>query len=181
MALSNPPKYRYPLNDQWDKDTFELIKSIGISKQLPRIIGSQSDIDLFLKTLIRTQKALHDWRQMPVDIVDQIRKDNTISPTLLNEKYPPESIGKDVPAWVTYHEDRTVSGFIDDLNTRQLNFIGSNYDASEFVTRFLLGQLGNDWEFTIFMIWEMLGDDKEIKLKDLNKELRNFDYCKLLF
>ena len=180
MSLSNPPKYRYPLNDQWDKDTFKLIRQIGKNRNYPKIIGNRDDINLFLKTLIRTQKALHDWRAMLEDIVAQIRESDIIKTAELNQKYPPESIGKDVPAWVTYHEDKTVSDFIDELETRKVKFVGTESEVSEFIIRFLLGQLGNDWEFTIFMIWEMLGDHDKVKLADLNLELINFDYLHLL-
>jgi len=45
--------------------------------------------------------------------------------------------------------------------------------------RFLLGQLGHDWEWTIMMIWEMLGNENGINVKQLNEEMKNFDYLGL--
>lgn len=45
--------------------------------------------------------------------------------------------------------------------------------------RFILGQLGYDWEQTIMMTWEMLGDKDKLSLKETNQELKKFDYLKL--
>jgi hypothetical protein len=106
----------------------------------------------------------------------QIKKDNIIDTQVLNKKYPPNSISMDEPAWVTYKEDRIVSKFIDELATRKIDFLGHNQEIVEFVYRFVLGQLGHDWEQTIMMIWEMLGSESRLKLEELNKEFENFDY-----
>lgn len=179
MAIHYPPQYRYSLFDDWDHNTFALITNIGKTKKYPQVIGTQVEINDFLKILIRTQKSLHDWRAMLVDILDQVEKSNIIDTKNINIKYPPESISKEEPAWVTYKEDRTVSQFIDTLETREINFVGTNKEVAEFTMRFILGQIGLDWEQTIILILEMLGDEKELKLKELNNEFKNFDYLKL--
>ena len=49
-------------------------------------------------------------------------------------------------------------------------------EIAEFILRFILGQLGHDWEQTIMMIWEMLGEDNSLFIDKLNKEMKNFDY-----
>jgi hypothetical protein len=180
MSINYPPQYRYSLFDDWDKEAFEYIKRVGKTKQFPKLIGTTEDKNQFLVTLIRTQKSLHDWRGSLVDMLEQIKLNNTIDTQVLNEKYPPESISKDEPDWVTYEEDRIVSRFIDGLETRKIIFNGSDEEISEFITRFFLGQLGHDWEWTIMMIWELLGKDSEIDVKELNDEMKNFDYLHLL-
>ena len=179
MAIHYPPHYRYSLFDAWDHEAFELITKIGKSKIYPKIIGTDKEVNDYLIILIRTQKALNDWRALLVDTFSQVKGTNTIDAKRLCQKYPPESIGKDEPAWVTYEEDRIVSNFIDSLETRKINFVGDDGEKGEFVMRFILGQLGHDWEQTIVLIWEMLGDESEINVKELNTELRNFDYLKL--
>lgn len=179
MTIHNPPQYRYSLFEQWDKETFAFIKQLAESKDYPQIKGSQDDKNKFLVILIRTQKSLHDWRDFPQEVIDQIQKNNQIDITALNKKYPPDSIAKDTPAWVTYEGDEIVSNFIDDLETRKVTFLGTNQETVEFVLRFILGQLGHDWEQTIFMIYEMLGDGNELQVKELNQEMKSFDYCKL--
>ena len=95
------------------------------------------------------------------------------------QQYPPNSIAQNKPAWVTYKEDRVVSNFIDELATKKIDFIGSDRVKGEFVLRFILGQLGHDWKWTIMMIWEMLGAKKRISVAALNQELRNFDHSQL--
>lgn len=179
MAIHNPPQYRYSLFDDWDKDAFALIKEIGKTKKYPSILGTSQDKNQLLITLIRTQKALHDWRALLEDTVEQIRIKNVIDTPALIKKYPPESIGKDAPAWVTYEEDRIVSNFIDQLADKKVSFVGTDEEIAEFILRFILGQLGHDWEQTIMMIWEMLGDENKIEIKQLNNEMKNFDYLKL--
>jgi len=75
--------------------------------------------------------------------------------------------------------DKIVNDFIDDLETKKIIFEGTNKEISEFVMRFILGQLGHDWEQTIMMIWEILGDKSTLNLKELNQEMKNFDYLNL--
>jgi hypothetical protein len=179
MAISYPPQYRYSLFEPWDKKAFRLIKQVGQTKNYPKILGTKKDKNQFLISLIRTKKALHDWRDFLVEIFHQVENTNSIDTRSLNEKYPPENISKDEPDWVTYKEDRIVSNFIDELETKKIDFIGSEKEVAEFVMRFILGQLGHDWEWTIMMIWEMLGNENKLSVKSLNNELKNFDYLKL--
>lgn len=177
--LHNPSYYRYSLFEQWDKEAFNQLKEIGKTKYYPKIIGTTADKNKFLIILIRTQKSLNDWRDLLKDILKQVKENNVIDIPSLNKKYPSESIGKNVPAWVTYEEDKIVNDFIDELGYRKVNFIGTDREMAEFIMRFILGQLGHDWEQTVMMIWEMLGDNNEISLKELNREMKNFDYLKL--
>jgi hypothetical protein len=177
MSIHSPPFYRYPLFDPWDKEAFEFLKSIGQSKQYPLLKGSSGDKNGYLIALIRTQKALHDYRFILKDTLKQVRETGTIDTALLHTKYPPESISTEIPAWVTYKGDRIVNDFINSLAHRNVKFIGSDVDISEFMLRFILGQLGHDWESTILMIWEMLGDGNTLIMKDLNAEMKKFDYC----
>ena len=100
----------------------------------------------------------------------------TIDAVSMCAKYTPGTISNDVPDWVTYEEDKIVNTFIDELGTRPVHFDGSDEEISEFIIRFILGQLGHDWELTILMIWEMLGGGNLIAVKKLNDEMRHFDY-----
>ena len=179
MSIHNPPRYRYFLHDEWDKKAFNYLKELGARKQYPKIMGTSDDKNQFLRILIRTQKALHHWSDMLKDVLQQIEESNVIDTVSLNQKYPPESIGKDVPAWVTYEDDKTVNCFIDELEARKITFQGTDDEITEFVVRFILGQLGVDWEQTILMIWEMLGKGNNLSIKELNKEMKNFDYIRL--
>jgi hypothetical protein len=179
VALKNIPQYRYFLNDPWKKPALELIAKLAKDKKYPKILGSQVNRNKYLTALIRTQKALHGWEDFLLDTLDQIKSTGAIDTTSLIDKYPPESITKSIPAWVTYEEDKMVSGFIDELETRRIDFCGSNQEAGEFTLRFILGQLGIDWEQTILMIREMLGNNNSLGLKDLNREMCNFDYLGL--
>lgn len=174
-----PPQYRYGIFEDWHKEAFYLIKDIAKTKNYPKISGTNKEKNQFLITLLRTQKALHGWKSILISILDQIQSNGIIDAKTLNEQYPPSSIGKDTPAWVTYKEDKIVSEFMDELETRRIDFIGTNKEMSEFILRFILGQLGHDWEQTIFMIWELLGEANNLSLQELNKELKNFDYLKL--
>lgn len=179
MTIHNPPQYRYSLFEPWDKDTFDLIKQIGKTKIYPELMGSPEDKNKYIIALIRTQKSLHDWRDFLKDTFAQIKQAGSIDTKLLNEKYPAQSIDKGVPDWVTYKGDKLVNDFIDELETRKIAFIGTDKEMSEFVMRYMLGQLGMDWEQTIYMIWEMLGEEDKLSIKGLNEEMKNFDYLKI--
>lgn len=179
MAIHYPPKYRYALFEAWDKEAFKLIREIGRSKNYPKLLGTIQDKNKYLIALIRTQKSLDDWREILKDTLDQVKQAGSIDTKLLHEKYPPESISKEVPAWVTYEEDKIVNDFIDQLETRKVKFVGTDEEISEFIMRFILGQLGHDWEQTIMMIWELLGNKDTLNVRRFSKEMRNFDYLKL--
>jgi len=179
MSLHNPPYYRYPLVRAWDKETFVFIKTIARSNKLPHLIGTDSDKNKYLVMLIRTQKSLHDWRDFLKDTLNQMKETGSIDALSLITKYPGSSISKEVPEWATYPADKVVSDFIDELATRKIAFVGTDEQISEFISRFILGQLSNDWESTILMIWEMLGDGNTLNVKDLNNEMKNFDYLGL--
>ena len=179
MSIHYPPKYRYPLFEPWDREAFELIKQIATHRKYPRILGRKEDKNQFLTTLIRTQKAPHGWRNLLMSTLEQVRRTESIDTAELNTKYPPESINQARPAWVLYKEDRIVSDFIDDLGVKQVEFIGTDEGISEFIIRFILGQLGNDWKQTIMMVWELIGDGNVLEVRTLNEEMKNFDYLKL--
>lgn len=179
MVIHNPPQYRYSLFNPWDKEALDFIKDFGRTKQYPILKGSQEDKSKFLTTLIRTQKSLHDWRDILKDILEQVKNTRTIDVASLNDKYPASSISKDIPAWVTYEEDRVVNNFLDELATREIEFAGTDIEMGEFIMRFILGQLGHDWEQTIMMMWEMLGEKHTLHIKELNEEMKNFDYLKI--
>jgi hypothetical protein len=179
MALHNPPLYRYALFEDWDKEAFAYLKKVGESKDFPQILGSTEDKNKFVIALIRTQKSLHGWRALLVDLLEQIKLNNAIDTVVINQKYPSESVELGRLEWATYKGDQIVSDFLDELMTRPITFLGSNQEMIEFVLLFWLGQLGADWEQTIMMIWELLGDAKELSLKELNHELKGFDYLRL--
>lgn len=179
MGIHNPPFYRYALSDQWSKDVFFFINKLAKSKNFPKIVGTKEEKNEFIVMLIRTQKSLHGWQKFLKDTLDQIRKTGTVNTKVLIKKYPPESVSKKIPEWVTYPEDKTVSDFIDELGTRKIDFIGDDRELGEFVLRFILGQLGHDWESTILMIWEMLEESNTLLLTSLNKEMHHFDYLHL--
>ncbi len=177
MSIHTPPFYRYPLFDPWDKEAFDYLKELGSKGVCPKLIGTESDKNKFLIALIRTQKALHDYRTILKDTLTQVRETGTIDSAILNTKYPPESVSTIIPAWVTYKEDKIVNDFIDGIAHRKVRFIGSDVEMAEFILRFILGQLGHDWESTILMIWEMLGNGDTLVVKELNEEMKKFDYC----
>lgn len=179
MVLHDPPYYRYSFEKPWDIKIIGVIKAIAKRKAYPKILGTQDDRNKYLVTLIRTQKSLNDWRDFLKDSLDQIQEEGSIDAVKLIRKYPPESISKKTPAWVTYPPDKIVSDFIDELSTRSVDFVGTNEEIAEFILRFILGQFGHDWESTILMIWEMLGDGNTLNIHDLNNEMKNFDYLGL--
>lgn len=179
MAIHYPPRYRYAWFNQWDKDTFAYIKTLAHTKTHPKILGTKEEKNQYLVMMIRTQKSLHGWEEFLKDTLDHIKQIGAIDTKILIEKYPSESVSKDVPAWVTYEEDKIVSSFINELAMKKIDFVGSDEEIGEFILRFILGQLGHDWESTILMIWEMLGDGSTLHIKDLNNEMKNFDYLKI--
>lgn len=179
MALHNPPLYRYSFSDPRYREAFLQIKELATLKKYPTVLGSEQEKNQFLITLIRTQKALHGWEQILFDVLQQIKDNNSIDTREWNEKYPASYIGKDKPAWVTYSEDEIVNNFIDELAMREIRFVGTDDEISEFVLRFILGQLGSDWEMTIMMIWELLGEGNMLQINEANTELKNFDYMKI--
>jgi len=179
MPIHDPPWYLYPWFQPWSKLAFEQIHNLARSKKYPEVQGTKEEKNAYLIMLIRTQKALHGWQKPLLETLEQIQKTGSVNTKTLIKKYPSSIVTTKRPAWVTYEEDRTVSDFIDELGHRNIQFVGSDREMGEFILRFILGQLGHGWEGTILMIWEMIGSGNTLYLKDLNKEMRTFDYLKL--
>lgn len=179
MPIHDPPYYRYSFEKSDDIKIISLIKDIIRFGKYPKIVGTKKDINQFLTLLIRTQKSLNDWRYFLNDTLHQIQHSGNIDTIKLIQKYPLKSIGRGISEWVTYPPDKVVSDFMDDLETRKVDFVGTNEEITEFILRFILGQYGHDWESTILLVWEMLGDDSFLSVKELNNEMKNFDYLNI--
>ena len=113
------------------------------------------------------------------DTFEQIKKSGSIDAATWIRKYASVDTGNEEPAWATYPGDKIVSKFMDEIATRNVAFVGTESEFGEFIFRYALGQLSNDWESTILMIWEMLGDGTTLNVKDLNNEMKHFDYLKI--
>ena len=166
------PKYRYPLYKKWDKDCYKLIARFSSQKQIPTIFGTKKEINEFLKSLIQSQK-MDNWRKFFRTVLKSISSRQIDVPKILKQKFP---IPKGYEKWVVFREDREVSDFLDNLEKRQLQFMGSNKEIFEFILRFILTQLLLDWKSSLYALKETIGKNSRIRLKSLNKVLSEFDY-----
>ena len=99
------PEWQYPLYKEWDKEFYRMIENLAKMKY-PLIIGDQTEIDKFLKTMIRAQK-MESWRTFFEIIQDDIKK-NTFNITEINQKTTNLKIPKGIKSWAIFLSDKRV-------------------------------------------------------------------------
>lgn len=169
------PEWQYPLYKESDKTTYALLEKWGKSQKYPGLVGSQEEINTFLKRLILSQK-MKDYRKFRDIALTEFKKKEANIPLLLKQSKNleiPRGIDK---SWAIFLQDKRLCELMDQFQDATVEFIGTNDRISEFVVRFLLTQLLLDWRGPLMAVLLECLEDKEIKIKRLNNFLKKWDY-----
>ncbi len=171
------PEWQYPLYRSWDKELYKKIEKLAKSKKYPKIIGTQGDIDIFLKTMIRTQK-MSAWRTFFELIYDDLDKE-VFDMKNINEKAKDLEIKEGIPNWATLGHQKRICLLNDEIGKQKISFIGLEEETFEFILRFILSQLLISWETPLLAIFLEIEDKEKIETKKLNKLFGIWDYTKV--
>jgi len=172
------PEWQYPLYKESDKIAYSILENLGKSKKYPKLIGSKEEINDFLKLLLLSQK-IKDYRKFRDIALNEFKKKEVNIPKILNKsknlKIP---IGID-KSWAIFIQDKRICELIDNFQDTEIEFIGTNDEIVEFVVRFLLSQLLQDWRGLLMAVLLECLENKRVKISKLNNLLKIRDYTKI--
>lgn len=122
---------------------------------------------------------MKDYRKFRDIVLDEFKKKEANIPKILNKCKNleiPRGVDK---SWAIFIQDKRLCELMDDLQNAKIQFIGNDYEASEFFARFLLSQLLQDWRGPLMAVLLECLQDKEVKIAQLNKVLKMWDYTKI--
>ncbi|MBU2228958.1 hypothetical protein KJ810_00970 [Patescibacteria group bacterium] len=174
--LKKPPEWLYPLYKPSDKTVFDLLLLLGNGKIKPKMISTQKDISKFIKLLIVTQK-IKKYRTFRDMVLRSMKKNNTLNLPSLNAKGEKMKIPRGVDkSWAIFTQDQQLCLLIDRLNTKNVEYNGTPDDVIEFMARFLLTQLLQDWRGPKMMVVIESLKTRKVRLEKLNRLLKYWDF-----
>src|SRR3989338_4543962 len=161
--MARIPEWQYPLYKDSDKAAYSQLKDLAKAGKYPRLVGTPSARDYFLKFLILSQK-IKDYRQFRDRIIKNISSGEINLTRLLGEN---EEL--DIPkgidlSWVVFMQDRRLCELIDLFQGKVIKFEGQDQEYGEFVVKFLLTQLLTDWRGPLMLVVLEGLKEKTIKL-----------------
>lgn len=176
--MADVPEWQYPLYKEPDKVAYVFLERLGKSKTYPELSGSKDEINNFLKLLILSQK-MKDYRKFRYIALNEFKKTKAnITKILIESKNLEIPRGID-ESWAVFFQDKRLCELMDNFQDAKIQFIGNDSEVSEFIVRFLLSQLLQDWRGPLMTVLLKCLQDKKIKVSKLNNLLKIFDYTKV--
>lgn len=174
--MTKIPEWIYPLYKPSDKKVFKLLVKLGQGKINPKIIGAKKEISELIKLLIVTQK-MKKYRIFRDIVLRNIKRKEIIDTQYLIKEGKKLKIPKGIDkSWAIFKQDQRLCILIDKLVKSRVGYIGSKKDIIEFIARFLLTQLLQDWRGPKMMVIKEGIKSSKVSLKKLNKLLRYWDF-----
>jgi len=174
----NHPEYFYPLYKDTDVTIYRTLVGFVNSRKIPSFKGSQSERDKFIKLLILTGK-IKDYRLFRDEVLKAL-KTGVLDLKKLNEFGSKIDIPKGVDeSWAIFIQDQRICYLLDELADHNVSFMGTDDEFFEFVLRYMLSQLLQDWRGSKMAVATERLKNKEIKLSHLNSVLSKWDFTKI--
>lgn len=174
--MTKSPEWIYPLYKPFDKKVFTFLVKLGQGRISPKIIGTKKEISEFIKLLIVTQK-MKKYRLFRDIVLKDIQCKGIIDAQYLIEEGKKLKIPKGIDkSWAIFRQDQRLCILIDKLVKSMVEYIGNKNDIIEFISRFLLTQLLQDWRGPKMMVVKESIKSGKVSLKKLNKLLRYWDF-----
>jgi len=172
------PEWIYPLYKPSDKKVFKLFIDLGKGRKKPKIIGTHKDISAFVKIMIITQ-ILKNYRLYRDMIVKQLKRGHLDLPVLVVQGKKikiPKGIDR---SWVVFTQDKRLCLLVNKLKSKKVIYYGTARDLVEFIARFFLSQLLQDWRGPKMMVLVESLKTSRVSLKKLNKLLGYWDFTRI--
>ncbi len=172
------PEWQYPLYKESDKTAYAILEKLGKSHKYSKLVGSKEEINAFLKLLVLSQK-MKDYRKFRDIAIGEFKKREVNIPTILKHSKNleiPRSIDE---SWAIFLQDKRLCELMDDFQDAKIEFTGNNEQIGEFLARFLLTQLLQDWRGPLMAVILECLQDKTVQLLKLNNLLKIWDYTEI--
>ncbi len=168
------PEWQYPLYKRSDKSAYAFLKKLGTIGRYPELLGTRIEKSDFLRLLPVSQK-MKDYRKFRDDTLREFRKDTANIPKLIRNGKK-LGIRRGNVSWAMFRQDRRICELIDDVRIANVQYSGQDRDISEFVVRFWLSQLFQDWRGPLMALLLEFRSGDTIRLSKLNRLLKRWDY-----
>lgn len=168
-------EWQYPLYKPVDRAMFRIITKAASKSSRMVVLGLRNDYDVFLKLLIVSSKA-KDWRAFIEPVVRAIQKSELNLPSLI-------AIGRKLHirkgvdrSWAVFKQDQRLCLLLDRFRVKKIRYSGTKKEFVEFILRFLLSELLQDWRGPKMMVVIESLKGKSISMRRLNRLLRQWDF-----
>ncbi len=143
-----------------------------------QVIGTTKDVDRFTKLLIVSTK-MKKWRTFILPIVRMLKKGVLHLPNLIlrgNKLTLRKGIDR---SWAIYTQDERLCLALDKVAAKKVHYIGTARELVEFICRFLLTELLQDWRGPKMMLATESVKRKSVRLERLNALLALWDFTSI--
>lgn len=169
-----PPEYFYPLYKSWERNTHTFLVKLAKNYDGVEVETDQSTTDLFFKNLIKSQKA-KNWKPFLKMIVNQLRK-RKLDLFKLNKKAESLEYNKGIEKWAIFTQDKRLCLMVDKSVVKKVHYIGTKKQLVEFIIRYTLAQLLQDWRGPKMMLLVNSLKSDKIRISSLNNSLGKWDF-----
>jgi hypothetical protein len=167
------PEWQYPLYEESDRKAYSLLERTGRSGRYPELIGTRKQIGSFLKAMILSQGA-RNYRGFRDLALDGLGRGSVIVPEILkNGGLVSQEADR---SWAVFMQDKRICELMDRFGAVEMEFRGDNREVAEFVVRFLLSQLLQDWRGPLMAVVLECLENRIVKVSELNDMLKIWDY-----
>ena len=176
LIMKKIPEWQYPFWNKWNKDFYMFLVKLA-KRPHPKIISTKNERNQFLKILFSSQK-MKDYRAFFNTLIEEFqKKEFDISKIIDKSKYLEIPEGK--LDWAIWQTDRRICEYIDEIRYKEIDFLGSDKEFFEFILRFSLSQFLSFWQGPMLHMLVTIKDVKKIRLKELNDQLKIWDYTEV--
>lgn len=169
-------EWQYPLYEESDKRAYRILSRIGKTRRYPKLVGTKKEINSLLKIIVASQK-MKDYRKFRDAVIYKLGKNEFDAVQLIHEKI---TIPKGIDAsWAVFMQDKRICLLIDNFNDANISFSGSRSQKCEFIARFLLSQMLQDWRGPLMAVMLECIGKKNVSIQKLNKLLDRWDYTNI--
>lgn len=175
--MKKPPAYFYPLYEKWDKDTFKTLLNKAKNIGKIRVITNQNETNRFFRNVIISQKSAK-WRYF-FKIILRHLKLNKLDLAKINKEAKDMPYKRGVDKWAFFEQDKELCRLVDIVSKQKTNFSGSSRNIAEFIIRYILAQLLQDWRGPKMALLLITKGKKKVKVTQINKILSTWDFTNI--
>ena len=172
------PEWFFPLYKDSDKEVYATLLRITGAKNYPKFKGTGEDLNEFLKLVVYSGKSqnyrkyrdliLPELENEEIDLHDFVEKGRGLK--------IPRGVDK---SWAVFIQDKRICEVLDNFYDAKIEFIGSAEETLEFLVRYMLTQLLQDWRGPKLAVALYSLARKKVPVKKLNQLLSHWDFTKI--
>ena len=168
-------EYFYPLYKEEDKRAYDALVDVAHRNNYPTLIGTESGLNEFLRLMVYSGKV-KDYRRMRDSIIENVQKGIINTPELARKAKAMEIPRGVDTSWAIFTQDKRICELLDEFTDATIMFVGTRGEKVEFIKRYMLTQLLQDWRGPkLAVVIESLRK-KQVQVSALNKLLKLWDF-----